>query len=200
MPAEDQAARAVRCSAGCRIVDVVARIAKLSIAETDWYPLRSQKLVRVRAGFAAADHSRGRNGHLVGDAGGLLCALVVTKEEQLVLDDRATDRAAILLPTGRRKRLAGQLCEGIARLLSVIVPIVKAATMKFVAARLNLNRDGTGDGFANFRVEVLISNLGFLNGVEVWIDDDDPKMGSWLSVPSNSNAVPLKCWPLTKIC
>ncbi len=118
-----------------------------------------------------------RDRHLVGDASALICALVVAKEKQLVLDDRAADGTTILLPGSGREWLAGELGEWIACLLVAVSIIEEAAAVEFVDARLDLNRDRTGDGFADFRVEILVSDLGFLNGVQVRIDDDNPEDG-----------------------
>ena len=54
---------------------------------------------------------------------------------------------------------------------------IETAAMEFVAAGLDLNGDVTGDGLTDFRVEVLVSNFGFLNGIEVRIHDDNSENG-----------------------
>src|SRR4029077_3463665 len=82
-------------------------------------------------------------------------------------------RATILLPVPCREGLARKLRERIACDPVVIPEIAKAAAVQFVAAGLDLNGDFAGDGLADFRVEVLVSNLGFLNGIEVRIHNDN---------------------------
>jgi len=41
-----------------------------------------------------------------------------------------------------------------------------------------------------FRVVVLMNNLCFVDGVEIRIDNDDPKNRILIVLPSSSNAVP----------
>src|SRR5262249_30987742 len=74
-----------------------------------------------------------------------------------------------------RERLIRRLRERITCLLAVAAVVIEAAAMEFVGARLGLNRDNAGRGFSEFGIVVLERDLGFLNRVEVRIDDNDSK-------------------------
>src|SRR5258706_2253681 len=105
-------------------------------------------------------------------------ALVIAEEEQLVLDDRSSNRAAKLLPFGFRneavrKGVGSALGEGIASLKSIPAIKKKTAAMDLVAARARLGRNQTGDRLAKFGVVVLQRDLGFRYSVKVGVDDNN---------------------------
>ena len=70
--------------------------------------------------------------------------------------------------------------------------------MKVIAARLGLCRHHARYGLAEFCVVILQCDFGFRDRVQIGFTTIIPRIGSWLSVPSNSKAVPLKCCPLHK--
>ena len=47
--------------------------------------------------------------------------------------------------------------------------------MDLVGARFRLRRHDSADGFTKFRVVILMNNLSLLDGIQVRIDNDDPK-------------------------
>ena len=69
------------------------------------------------------------------------------------------------------------MSKGIASLLAIATIVVEAAAMEFVGAGLGLDGDHASGGFAELRVVVLKRDLGFLDGVEVRVDDDDSQNG-----------------------
>src|SRR5215831_3652093 len=104
--------------------------------------------------------------------------LIVPEVEQLVLDDRATDGPAKLLPPAGRDeamsdRIGGELGEGVPRLLRVGAAEPECTAVNFVAARLSLGRDNAGYRFAKFRVVVLQCYFCFCDRVEIRIHHDD---------------------------
>jgi len=71
--------------------------------------------------------------------------------------------------------------------------------VNLVAARFGLCSNHAGDGFYRIRRLILQRNLASVTASRLGFTTIIPRIGSWLSVPSSSNAVPLKCWPCVKI-
>ena len=102
--------------------------------------------------------------------------MVVGKHEDFVFHDGSAERAAKLIPiSAGYADLA--LRKGIARKIGVGALEIEERPVKFVGARLGLGSHDGPDGLAEFGVVVLRSNLHFVNGIEVRIDDDDAEDG-----------------------
>ena len=81
-----------------------------------------------------------------------------------------------------RNEIAGDgirlgLVKGVARLIRIGAPEPEAAAVNVIAARLGLRGHDTGDGLAELRIVILQCDLGFGDGVEIRIDDDDAEDG-----------------------
>src|SRR5258708_21639885 len=116
----------------------------------------------------------GRHTVCTGRADVAALALIVAKDEELVLEDRSAERAAKFVPVAFRntgcclsKRVFGEI--------RVRALIIKCRTMNFICAGLSLRCHHSANGLAELRVVVLLGNLNFLNGLEIGINDDNSK-------------------------
>jgi len=57
---------------------------------------------------------------------------------------------------------------------------IKRRPVNFICAGLRLRRHHSADGLAEFRVVILLSNLNFLDGIKIWINDDNSE--NWVLV------------------
>src|SRR5207244_592835 len=114
------------------------------------------------------------------DATSLSRALIIAKEKQLVLNDGTADRAAKLIPTTRWNHAASHciglvLGKRITRCGCISTAEPERAAVHVIAARLSLYRDQAGDSLSEFGVVILQRHLRLSNGVEVRVDNYDPK-------------------------
>src|SRR5437763_111543 len=111
--------------------------------------------------------------------------LVVTEEEQFILDDWAADRTAKLVPHGggnkfSSNRILLELCEGIACLSGITAPEPEGSAVQGIGARTGLRGHDAGNGLAKFGIIILQGHLGFSDGVQVRINHDDAK--NWVLI------------------
>ncbi len=104
-------------------------------------------------------------------------ALVIAKDEELVLDDRAANRAAKLFPICRGKRDSWLVGKGVARLLVAAAMVEEAAAVQLVRSRFGLHSNHARGGLARFRIVVLKSYLGFGDSVKVGVHHDNAQDG-----------------------
>src|SRR5262249_53297898 len=112
--------------------------ARMAVANVSCVCAQIAETRRIARGIASAQNAGNRNRRLVRDTIVLISSLVITEEEELVLDDRAANRSTILLPVSGREGLSGQLRKRIACRLCIVAPIIKARAMEFIRAGLNL--------------------------------------------------------------
>src|SRR5581483_1115673 len=134
---------------------------------------------------ARIQHTRGGDAQLVRDSAGLPRALVIPEEEQLVLDNRTAKRSAEILPSvgwdeSACERVLCRLGKRIARIGGVGPTEIKASTVEVIASRLGLNRYDACHGLAELSVIILQRKLGFGDGIDVGINNDDSQ--DWILV------------------
>ena len=147
-----------------RVVGGVPRRAVADLAGVIRKVTKSRSIRRRIARNVSA--SRRWNRVLVADAVLLSRGLIVTKEEQLVLDDRAAYGSAELLPAGRRNkpictRVCLELGKRVARRQGIGAPEPESASVQVVASGLSLDRDHPGHSFAELGVIILQRDLAF---------------------------------------
>ena len=126
-----------------------------------------------------------RVGHSQQDrtATALVHALIIAKDEGLVLLDRTAERASELVPkcigneTGSGADQRDDLRERVPSSQVVVTPEPESAAVQFVRSRFRLRCDHTGHGLAEFGVIILRGDLGFGDRIQRRIDDDDPQDG-----------------------
>ena len=112
-------------------------------------------------------------------------ALVVTEEEDLVLDDGTTDRSSELVLQAHRKRIdrgdgaarTGALRERVTRQIRIRGAVVKRRAVEGIRTRLRLRRYHRRNRLAELRVEVLRRDLRFRQRIRVRVHHDNAEDG-----------------------
>src|SRR5262249_14509487 len=134
-------------------------------AAGDLVPGELQAGLRIKniTSIGAKTPARGcywRNGQQARPADLAASALIVTKEEEFVLPDRAADRSPKLVSQGARYEFVGQrvrleLRERVPRLKHIVLPKIEDAAMKSVRPRFGLHGYNPCDGLAKLCIVVL---------------------------------------------
>ena len=111
-------------------------------------------------------------------------ALIIAEVEELVLHDRAADRAAELVPLRQRDqppagiRNRSRLRERISRLHVVVAQKFERDAVHLVGAGLRLRADDAGAGHAELGVVIGRRDLGFSDGFECGLITIQPRTAS----------------------
>ena len=113
--------------------------------------------------------------------------LIVAKEKHLVLEDRTADRTTeLILELARESGAPRPLSERILREVRSALTIIKRRAMELVRAGFRLRGHHRRNSLTELGVVVLRRNLGSDSESKFGFTTMMPRIGSWLSVPSNS--------------
>src|SRR6266436_1315917 len=102
-------------------------------------------------------------------------ALVISEDKEFVLDDRSAQCAAKLVPVSAGYAGCRALKKGVAGIIRVRTLEIECRPVDLVGTRLGLRSHDGADGFSEFGIVILRSNLDFVDRVEVRVDHDNPK-------------------------